>query len=147
MSFFVPCIHEHAFLSCPNPSWFFPALSENPLLGSGNSKVSQSSLFLGFLGAPFKKDWTKLFLLFLPSLRPRTCPFIGLSFILLILNESQLTDWTFLIFEGPFALGFNTCNILDLNNYQTRENTKNYLYIRFFIEPNRVSIHKLIFYT
>ena len=36
-------------LSCPNPGWLFPAFPDD-LLGSGSSKVSWSSLFLGSLG-------------------------------------------------------------------------------------------------
>ena len=78
MSFFVPCVYEHAFLSCLNPSWFFPAFLEDPFPSSGSSKVSWSSLFLDSLGASLTKGRAKLPLLFLPSLRPRACPFMGL---------------------------------------------------------------------
>jgi len=46
---------------------------------------------------------------------------MSLGFFLPILNGSWLTDWVFLIFEGPLVLDFNTCNILDINNYQGSE--------------------------
>ena len=46
MTFFIPCAHRHASLSYPNPSWFFPALPEDPHPGSGSSKISWSSPFI-----------------------------------------------------------------------------------------------------
>ena len=30
MTSFVSCVHGHANLSCPNPSWFFPAFPKDP---------------------------------------------------------------------------------------------------------------------
>ena len=61
---------------------------------------------------------------FLPSLRPKTYPFMSLGFLLPILNGPWLTDLAFLIFEGPLALSFNTYKILDLNNYQKKNQLK-----------------------
>ena len=73
---------------------------------------------LGHLGAPFTEGWAKLPLLFffLSSLRPRAYSFMGLGFLLPILNGPWLMDWAFLTFEGPFALDLDTCNILNVNN-------------------------------
>ena len=115
MSFFVPCVHEHASLSCPFFNWFLPVLPKDPLPSSGNCKVSWSGLCLGTLGAFLTKAGSSFLCFFLLSLRPRAHPFMSLGFLLPILNGRWHTDWAFLIFEGPLVMDFNTCNILDLN--------------------------------
>ena len=74
---------------------------------------------LGSLGVPFTECQAKLplplsFSLFL---KPRAYPFMGLGFLLPILNGPWLTDWAFLIFEVLFALDLDTCNILILINH------------------------------
>ena len=116
---------RHVFLRSLCPWACFPKLSNSQLILSCTSRGSSpwfwqlqgiliQSLF-GLLWSSSHKGWAKLPLLFLHSLKLKTYPFMSLDFLLPILNEHWLTDWAFLVFEGPLILDFNTCNILDLN--------------------------------
>ena len=104
MTFFVPCAYGHASLSCSNPSWFFHAFPDDPFLGSSSSKVSWSSpfLLLGLPGSSFYRglSQTSFAPLSLFFLRPRAYPFMGLGFLLPILNGPCLMDWSFLILRA-----------------------------------------------
>ena len=116
MSFFIPCVHEHASLSCPPLSRFCSALPKDPFPSFGRSMVSRSNLYLGSLGVFLTKARLSFLYSFRLSLRPMAHLFMRLGFHLPISNGHWLTDWAFLILEGPLILDFNTCNMLDLNN-------------------------------
>lgn len=116
MSFFIPCVHEHASLSCPPLSRFCSALPKDPFPSFCRSMVSRSNLYLGSLGVFFTKARLSFLYSFRLSLRPMALLFMRLGFHLPILNGPWFTDWAFLILEVPLILDFNTCNMLDLNN-------------------------------
>ena len=149
MSFIVPCVHEHASLSCPFLSWFFPALPKDPFPSFGNCKVFWSSHCLGSLGAFLAKARLSFLCFFLLSLRPRAHPFMSLGFLLPILNGPWLADWAFLIFKGPLVLDFNTGNILDPNTslwtFTYSLHISSLFYLRFYLLYWMFYVHARIF--
>ena len=127
-------LKRHVFF-CSLCSWVcFPELSNSQQILSCTSQGTlpwfwqlQGILVQSlsrFLGSSSYKGRAKLPLFFLPSVRPKTYPLMSLGFLLPILNGPWLTDLAFLIFEGPLALSFNTYKILDLNNYQKKNQLK-----------------------
>ena len=121
----IPCVHEHAPLSCPNPSWSLFAFPEDPRF-----RESQGILVQSFSRPPKKFFSQRLgrasFFLFLSFLRLKAYSFMGLGLLLLILSGPLLADWTLPFFKALLGFRFqylwcfgpqhNTYDILDLNN-------------------------------
>ena len=105
MFFFVPCVHEHASLSYPTPSWLFPSLPEDPFPSFGSFKVPWSRLFLGSLRALLIKVRPSfLYFFFFSTTQGLTIHELGFPFNHFKWVLAHELDFSYL--WGPIRFGF-----------------------------------------